>query len=83
MLMLCNKGEILGRAYMRSRASFESARDEGLNENVSLQRHLMNAARQKIDVHARTCKVCDLRAISSAELLDVDVEQVLASRLKM
>ena len=70
--MLCNSGEILARAYLRSRASFESARDEGPNENVSLQKRLMNAARQKIEVHARTCRVCDLGAIRSAELRERD-----------
>ena len=70
--MLCDIGEILARTYLRSRASFESARDQGPNENVSLQRHLMNAAKQKAEVHARTCKVCDLGAIRSAELRERD-----------
>jgi hypothetical protein len=68
--MLCKRGEILARAYLRSRASFESARGEGPIENVSLQRRLMNAAMQKIDVHLRTCRVCDLREFRSAELLE-------------
>ena len=70
--MLCNMGEILGRAYLRSRASFESARDEGPNENVSLQRRRMNAAKQKVEVHARTCKACGVTGIRSAGLRERD-----------
>jgi hypothetical protein len=66
--MLCNIGEILARAYLGSRASFESVRDKGPSENVPLQRRLMNAAKQKVDVHARTCKVCDVGAIRSVEI---------------
>ena len=66
--MLCHIGEILASAYLRSRASFESARDKGPNENVALQRRLMNAAKQKAEVHARTCKSCDVAGIRSAEL---------------
>ena len=57
--MLCNVGEILARAYLRSRASFQSARDREPIENVAIQRRNMNVAKQKADVHARTCKICD------------------------
>ena len=66
--MLCNTGEILAKAYLRSRASFESARDKGPNENVAFQRRLMNAAKQKAEVHARTCIVCDVPGIRFAKL---------------
>src|ERR1700760_1100291 len=64
--MLCNVGEVLARAYLRSRASFESARDRKPIENVPIQRRHMNAAKQKADVHARTCKICDAASIRSA-----------------
>ena len=71
--MLCNMGEILARAYVRSRASFEDARDKGPNENVSLQRRLMNAASKRPMCTLGPAKcVCDVAGIKSAELRERD-----------
>jgi cytochrome c5 len=49
---------MLTTAYLRSREYLKDIRRSGKKEDVTAGRRIMNAAKQKVDVHNRTCKLC-------------------------
>jgi hypothetical protein len=68
-----DKEEMLTTAYLRSRESFKNLQRMGKKEELVAQRHIMTAAKQKADVHIRTCKLCSSSS-SRVKLVLVDPE---------